>query len=178
MNSLFVPVIFSLFSHNHCASERIDTAVSQQVIPIESSFNGITIYNDIMVYIKEGDRNEIVVQNEKVAHDIKFKVKGGILLVRGRKFILGKNNPDKIIISVRNVNCITVKGDAEVRTIGEVSHHNLKLEIYGDGAIYVSTKAEEVITYINGLGKIEVKGNFKNTSVNKDADGNMVTTYH
>ena len=178
MNSLILSVIFYSVSFNHCAYERTDTTLSTQIIPIESSFNSIKIYSDITVYITEGDRNEIVVKNEEVANNIKFKVEDGILLIRGRKVIFNRNNHDKIIISERNINCITVMGDAEVRTIGDVCHHTLTLEIYGDGAIYISTKADEVNTFIKGLGKIEVKGNFNNTSVNKDAYGNMVTTYN
>ena len=69
-------------------------------------------------------------------------------------------------------------GVAEVRTIGKLSCERLDLIIDGDGAIYASTTANEVKTFIKGVGKIEVRGNFANTSVNKDACGNMVTTYN
>jgi hypothetical protein len=79
---------------------------------------------------------------------------------------------------VRNISDITIIGNSEVRTIGDLSYRNLKLEIYGDGVIFVNTKAVEVNTYIQGLGKIEVRGNFKHTSVNPDAYGNMITTYN
>lgn len=68
--------------------------------------------------------------------------------------------------------------DAEVRTIGELKDKRLKLEILGDGAIYANTRANEVTTFIKGLGKINVIGNFKNTSVSKDAYGNMITNYN
>jgi hypothetical protein len=62
--------------------------------------------------------------------------------------------------------------------IGYLNSPILKLNILDDGAIYASTKATEVDTFIKRLGKIEVKGTFKNTSVNKDAYGNMVTNYN
>jgi hypothetical protein len=44
--------------------------------------------------------------------------------------------------------------------------------------MYVNTTALEVNTFMKGLGKIEVKENFKNTTVNKDAYGNIVTIYN
>jgi hypothetical protein len=129
------------------------------------------------IYISEGNENTIIVKNEETAELIKFKVKDGVLILRCKGNSIGRKCP-KVIIMVKNLSDISIMGDSEVRTIGELSNSSLKLNVYGDGSIYAETRATEVNTFIKGLGKIEVKGNFKNISVNKDAWGNMVTTYH
>ncbi len=177
MNNLLLPVVVSLFGHYSDISKS-DTSLLKQSIPIESSFNSITIYNDISLYITEGTENEIIAENQAIADAIKFKVKDEILIIRRRDSFLHGKIHGKIIIRVKSIRCITIVGDAEVRTIGNLSYRTLNLEIFGDGAIYASTMAMEVNTLMKGLGKIEVKGNFKNTTVNKDADGEIVTTYH
>ena len=178
MTSLLLSIALVILPGSHFNNAITDTATGKMTIPVEYSFNSITIYNDIQVFILEGVKNEIIVSNEGEASNIKFKVDNDVLIIKSRKNIFSGNNMIKIIIMVKDIHCITNMGDAEVRTIGELSDRNLKLEIYGDGAIYVSTKANEVNTFIRGLGKIEVKGNFKNTSVNKDAYGNMITKYN
>ena len=178
MTSLLLSIALVILPGSHFNNAITDTATGKMTIPVEYSFNGITIYNDIHVFVLEGAKNQIMVNDESVAGNLKFKVDNDVLIIKSRKNIFSGNNRIKIIIMVKDIHCITIMGDAEVRTIGELSNRNLKLEIYGDGAIYASTKANEVNTFITGLGKIEVKGNFKNTSVNKDAYGNMITTYH
>jgi hypothetical protein len=129
-------------------------------------------------FIKEGDENVIIVKDEETANLIKFKVSNGVLTIKSRGMLIGNRKPPKVIIIVKNLSDISIEGDSEVRTIGELSNDSLKLYIYGDGSIFANTKASEVDTFIKGLGKIEVKGNFKNITVNKDAWGDMVTKYH
>jgi hypothetical protein len=178
MTSLFFSIALSLLPGIHHAQFATDTANRNSSIPIAYAFNSITIYNDMWVYITEGDKNEILMNNEESASNIKFKVNDEVLVVKSKKNMFSGKSMIKIIIVVKDIKCITIMGDAEVRTIGLLSDQNLKLEIYGDGAIYASTKAIKVNTFIKGVGKIEVKGNFKTTSVNKDAYGNMVTIYN
>jgi Putative auto-transporter adhesin, head GIN domain len=178
MTSLFFSIALSFLPGIHNAKFITDTPNRNTAIPITYAFNRITIYNDIRVYIAEGDKNEILVNNEEAASNIKFKVNDDVLVIKSKKNMFSGNSMIKIIIVVKDIKCITIMGDAEVRTIGLLSDQNLKLEIFGDGAIYASTKASEVVTFIKGVGKIEVKGNFKTASVNKDAYGNMVTIYN
>ena len=177
MNNLFISILLSALGHFHSADIKTDTASQKMIIPVDYSFNSVMIYNDILVYITEGEKNEITVRDADVANAIKFKVDGGVLVIHGKKGFFSTKTPERIIITVKDIRAITIMDDAEVRTIGELSDQNLKLEIFGDGAIYANTRAIEVTTFIKGLGKIEVRGNFKNTSVNKDAYGNMITTY-
>lgn len=178
MYSLLLFTAMTVLGLNHSEIPTIDTVSTCITIPVESSFKSIVIYNDITVYIIEGEQNKIIVKDEDVAGRIKFKVKDEILSIRAKNSLLGRNKSVKVSIMVRNINDITIIGNSEVRTIGDLSYRNLKLEIYGDGVIFVNTKAVEVNTYIQGLGKIEVRGNFKHTSVNPDAYGNMITTYN
>lgn len=173
MNNLFITLLLSAFG----LTNGTDSGSQDIVIPLNYTFNSVTIYSNMVVYITEGEKNEIIVKDEEVANAIKFKVNRGALVVHGKKGFFGNKSPERIIIKVKDIDAITIMEDAEVRTIGELSDKNLKLEIFGDGAIYANTRANEVTTFIKGLGKIEVIGNFKNTSVNKDADGNMITTY-
>jgi len=177
MNSLFITLIFSALGHFHSFGIKSETSSQKMTLPVNYSFNSVMIYNNILVYIKEGEKNEIIVKNEEVANAIKFKVDDGVLVIHGKNSFFNNKSPERIIIMVKDILGITIMDDAEVRTIGELSDKNLKLEIYGDGAIYANTRATEVTTFIKGLGKIEVTGNFKNTSVNKDAYGNMITSY-
>ena len=177
MNNLFISVLLSAFGHFHFTDIKTDTASQKMTMPINYTFNSVTIYNDILVYITEGEKNEITVRDEGVAHAIKFKVDAGVLVIHSKKGFFSDKTPERMIITVKDIRAITIMDDAEVRTIGELSDKNLTLEIFGDGAIYANTRAIEVTTFIKGLGKIEVRGNFKNTCVNKDANGNMITTY-
>jgi hypothetical protein len=178
MNHSILILLFSLFSLGEADDIKSIRPSSGQTIPIETPFNSVMIYNDVNLYITEGARNEIIVENQETANTVKFKVKDKTLLIHSRTDIFHKSIRGKIIICVQNINCISIVGDAEVRTIGSLSYRSLKLEIFGDGAIYVNTTALEVNTFMKGLGKIEVKGNFKNTTVNKDAYGNIVTIYN
>jgi hypothetical protein len=178
MTSLLLAITLFFLPGTYNTNFISDTPNRNMAMPITYAFHSITIYDDIRVYITEGDKNEILVNNEEVASIIKFKVNDEVLVIKSKKNIFSGNGMIKIIIVVKDIKCITIMGDAEVRTIGLLSDQNLKLEIYGDGAIYASTKASEVSTFIKGVGKIEVRGNFKTTSVNKDAYGNMVTIYN
>ena len=178
MNTLLISIVMSALSHITVDNTVKDTSAQKITIPAEHSFHSVVIYNDELVFIKEGTENEIIVNSEEDANNIKYKVNDGVLVIRGKKNFLSTNKPVKMIITVKNINSIVVMDDAEVRSVGELSYRNLKLEIYGDGAIYVNTRAIEVNTFIKGLGKIVVKGNFKNTTVNKDAYGNMITIYN
>jgi hypothetical protein len=178
MSSLLLSITLFFLHGIHHAKVVTDTTNRNRAIPIEYAFNSITIYNDIRVYITEGNKNEILANNEEAASNIKFKVNDDVLVIKSKKNMFSGNSMIKIIIVVKDIKGITIMGDAEVRTIGLLSDQSLKLEIYGDGAIYASTKAIEVNTFIKGVGKIEVKGNFKTTSVNKDAYGNMITIYN
>ncbi len=173
MNHLFISILLSAFGHIYAT----DTGSQDLVMPVNETFNSVTIYRDMVVYIMQGEKNEIIVKDKVVANVIKFKVDHEVLVLHGRKSYFTNKRPERIIIRVKDIHAITIMDDAEVRTIGELSDKNLKLEIFGDGAIYANTCASEVTTFIKGLGKIEVTGNFKNTSVNRDAYGNMITTY-
>jgi hypothetical protein len=176
MNLLFIPVVMSVIANSPKQDMNRDTSLSSHTFHIGSSFNSIVIQNEMDVYISEGNENAIIVKNEETADLIKFKVKDGVLIIKSRGSFIGRKSPN-VIIMVKNLSDISIMGDSEVRTIGELSNCSLKLYIYGDGSIYADTKATEVNTLIKGLGKIEVKGNFKNVTVNKDAWGDMVTTY-
>ena len=169
-------MIITLVVHSPKQGLNQDTALSSQILPIVPSFNNIIIHDEMDVCIIEGDKNSIIVKNEETANLIKFKVKDNVLIIKSKGRLTGRVRL-KVIVMVKMLSGISIIGDAEVRTIGELSNIKLELYIYGDGLIIASTKASEVNTLINGVGKIEVKGNFKSTSVNKDAWGNMVTTY-
>jgi len=177
MTSLMFSIALSILPVNHHAKTITDTNNLNTAISVSNAFNGITIYGNIRVYVIEGNKNEILVNNEDEANKIKIKVEDSVLVVKNKKNMFSGNSAIKMFIMVKDIKCITIMDDAEVRTVGELSDRNLKLEIYGDGCIYASTKAIEVDTFIRGLGKIEVKGNFQNTSVSKDAYGNMITKY-
>ncbi|HET7003223.1 MAG TPA: DUF2807 domain-containing protein [Puia sp.] len=178
MNHSILILLFSLFSLDETNNTTSIRPLSGQTIPIDTPFNSVTIYNDVNLYITEGARNEIIVENQETADAVRFQVKDKTLLIHSRTVFFHRSIRGKIIICVQNINCISIVGDAEVRTIGSLSDRSLKLEIFGDGAIYANTTALEVNTFMKGLGKIEVKGNFKNTTVNKDAYGNIVTIYN
>ena len=169
-------MIITLVAHSPKQGINQDTALSSQILPIAPSFNNVIIHDDIDVCIIEGNKNEIIVKNEETANLIKFKVKDSALVIKCKGSGTGRKRP-KVIVMVKMLSGISIIGDSEVSTIGELSNIKLELDIYGDGSIIVCTKASEVNTLIKGLGKIEVKGNFQNTSVSKDAWGNMVTTY-
>jgi Putative auto-transporter adhesin, head GIN domain len=173
MNNLFITILLTALGH----IPGTDTVSQKFIIPVNFTFSGVTIYDDMAIYIMEGERNEIIVRNEDVADAIRFKVDDSILIVHGKNRLFNHRIPEIIIISVKSIHAITIMDDAHVRTIGELYDKDLKLEIFGNGAIYVNTRAIEVKTFIKGLGKIELIGNFKNTSVNKDENGNMITTY-
>jgi hypothetical protein len=173
MNNLFITIFLTALGH----IQGTDTGSQKLIIPVNFTFNSVTIYDDMVVYIIEGERNEIIVRNEDVAHAIRFKVDDSVLVIHGKNRLFNHRSPERIIISVKSIHAITIMDDAQVRTIGELYDKDLKLEIFGDGTIYATTRAVEVKTFIKGLGKIEVIGNFKNTSANKDEYGNMITTY-
>jgi len=169
--------VMSVFGLNHSKVPDRDTASNYVIIPVESSFESINIYDDLTVFIIEGEQNQIIVKDDEAASKIKFKVKEDILEIRIRNSLLGCKSV-KLTIMVKNINDITIIGNSIVKTIGDLSHRHLNLEIYGGGSLLVNTKAAEVNTFIQGLGKIEVIGNFKHTSVNTDANGNLLTTYN
>ncbi len=173
MNNLLLTVLLSFFSHSY----GTDSGSRDFVIPIDYSFHGVVVYSNMIVYIKEAEKNEIIVKDKEAANNFKFKVDHGVLVVHGKKSFFSDRIRGNIIINVKDIHAIIIMDDAEVRTIGALNDKDLNLEIFGDGAIYANTSANEVTTFIKGLGKIELIGNFKNTSVNKDAYGNMITTY-
>jgi hypothetical protein len=177
MSILALTAMIAFFSHNDCDKISTDTPFQKQIIPIESGFNSLTIYNNLNVILEEGDHNEIQVNNIGIVGKIKVEVNDNVLIIKCRHLFL-RNDNFKILILVKSIKNISLMGDAEVRTIGCLNSPILKLNILGDGAIYANTKANEVDTFIKGLGKIVVKGNFRNTTVNRDAYGNMTSTYN
>jgi Putative auto-transporter adhesin, head GIN domain len=163
MYNIFLLAVMSVFGLNHSKVPDRDTAFTYVIIPVESSFESINIYDDITVFIIEGAQNQIIVKDDEAASKIKFKVKEETLDIRIRNSLLGCKSV-KLTIMVKNINDITIIGNSKVKTIGDLSYRHLTLEMYGNGSLLVNTKAVEVNTFIQGLGKIEVRGNFKHTS--------------
>ena len=153
-------------------------SAQEKTIAVNDTFNSVVIYKNIVVYIAQGENNEIVFKNEIAANDINFEVIHGVLVIHGKNNFFSHKPPDIITIKVKTICAITIIDDAEVSTIGQLCNRDLNLKMLGDGTLYVNTSANEVTTFIKGLGKIEVVGNFKNTLVNKDDYGNIFTTYN
>ena len=177
MYNIFLFAVMSVLELNHSKIPNVDSASAYISIPLESSFERINIYDDITVFIIEGEQNKIIVKDDEAAHKIKFKVKEEILGIGIRNSLLGCKSV-KVTIMVKKINDITIIGNSIVKTIGDLSYPHLNLELYGDGSLLVNTKAVQVYTFIQGLGKIEVRGNFKHTSVNTDGNGNLITSYN
>lgn len=85
MNSLFITIMFSAFWHSQ--NINTDTGAQRLIIPIDYTFKSIKIYNDLLVYITEEEKNEIIVRDEDVANAIKFKVEDGVLIIHCKNSI-------------------------------------------------------------------------------------------
>jgi hypothetical protein len=168
----------ALISTSHFKNINTDTTAHLFKVSIDSSFNSIKIYNGINVFIIEGDVNEIGYKNKESADMIKAKVKNQELVIKNKEGLL-KNNKQFITVKVKDISSITVMDNSEVRTVGDLSSPHLSIVVNGKSAIYVSTKANDVKSFIKaGIGKVEIIGNFKDITVSKDVLGNTITTYY
>lgn len=168
----------ALISTGHFKNLTTDTTSQLFKVSIDSSFNSIRIYNGINVFIIEGDQNEIGYKNKESAEMIKAKVKNKELIIKKKEELLN-NNKQFITIKVKEISSITIMDNSEVRTVGELTSPHLNLVVNGKSTIYVSTKANDVKSFIKaGIGKVEIIGNFKDITVSKDVLGNTITTYY
>jgi len=123
-----------------------------------SGFSQIQTYSSIDVYIKQGDKESVIVEtNEEFQKQVLTSVEGGKLIIKTKGCI---NNPDKfnLYITVKNLSDIRSAGSGDIESQGVLKFPKLNFRLNGSGDLDMNLDSKTVSLEVNGSGGVELEG--------------------
>jgi hypothetical protein len=148
---LFISLVFSLNAQNR--EERT----------VNGKFSELHASSGINLFVKQGDKPEIIVEaDDDVLDDVKTELKGNTLNVyfyRGRRlFNWSWNKSAKVYVTTKKIVRLSSSGGANLKSVGAVKADKLEVSASGGGDAEVSLEASEVFLNASGGGDITVVG--------------------
>lgn len=125
------------------------------------------------VTIIEADSFSCVIGAQKnILETIKTKTDGDELTIESDKnFNIEK--PVQIVISLPEINALTVNGSGEVSGLNSLHDKQLELELNGSGKINLNGKIIDIKSTINGSGEIYLKGKCDQQKISINGSGDL-----
>ena len=123
-----------------------------------SGFSQIQTYSSIDVYIKQGDKESVVVEtNEEYQKQVLVSVEGKKLLIKTKGNIF---NPDKfnVYITVKELTDIRSAGSGDIESVGTLKFPKMNFKITGSGDLEMDLITKTVSLDIEGSGDAELQG--------------------
>jgi len=141
-----------------------------------SGFSQIQTYSSIDVYVKQGDKESVIVEtNEEYQKQVLTSVEGGKLIIRTKGNIL---NPDKfnVYITVKELDDIRSAGSGDIESIGILKFPTLNIKINGSGDVEMALDSKTVSIEANGSGDIELEGKITDLDLHVFGSGDVEIT--
>ena len=123
-----------------------------------SSFNGIEVSGAFKIFLKQGTREEVVVEtDENIQSLVRTEVFGSTLQIEIKKPVSHLTTA-KVSITVKDLRKIELSGAVDVFTEGSIQSPELRLESSGasDSRLDVQVKKLEIIC--SGAGNMKLSG--------------------
>ena len=140
-------------------------------------FDEVMMSVDGTVYIKMGDKNEVILEGSRSdLEKIETEVRGGRLRIgteRGGRWWKGWRNGPKIdvYITVKEINGVYVSSSGDIVSQGILKSDDFETSISGSGGIEVEVDARTVVSKISGSGSIELSGGARDARLSISGSG-------
>ncbi len=128
------------------------------------NFDEVMMSIDGTVYIKMGDKNEVILEGSRSdLEKVETDVKSGRLRIgtenRGRWWRSWRDSPKvDVYITVKEINGVYVSSSGDIVSQGLLKSDDFEASISGSGGIEVEVDARTVSSRISGAGNIELSG--------------------
>lgn len=121
------------------------------------NFTGIKAYSVVKVVIRTSDTNYVKVESQSKSdlEKIKTKVKGSVLEIYAEGNL---ETETKVYVGIKDLQHIEATGAADIRTSGNMSVNNLKIESSGAGNVKLDLSANDIELYATGAGNVILSG--------------------
>lgn len=128
-----------------------------------SDFDEVVMRLSGKVYIKIGDKNEVILEgDEDVLEEVETEVRGGKLSIgeEGKRRWSWRRSRTRlnVYITVKELNGAYVSGSGDIIGQTVFKSDNFKASVSGSGDIELELDAKEVDSRISGAGNIELSG--------------------
>ena len=118
------------------------------------------------VYVKQGDKNEVILEGERnLLEEVVTDVEGGRLIIKNRRdqsWRFWENNRRKqgvnAYVTVKDLKGVYVSGSGDIIGEEQIAADDLTVSISGSGDIELAVRAKYVSSKISGSGNIELEG--------------------
>lgn len=126
------------------------------------------------VYVKQGNRQEVVVEAQKNIIDlIKTEVKGGTWKIGFEKNVK-KCKEVKVYITVPHLEGIHLSGSGDIQTEGTFGGlDDLAISVSGSGDIEADIEAQSITAKVSGSGDISLEGQTNQLSLQVSGSGDI-----
>jgi len=169
-------LIFTIFSliliATSCIAGKPKTPVVKETRDL-SGFNEIYTNSSIDVYIKQGDKESVVVETNKEFleqvittvddNKLNISVKGNII------------NPERfnIYITVIDLKSISSSGSGDIESQGTLKFPELLLKNKGSGDIEMTLESKLITLENKGSGDVDLKGKIEELNINSFGSGDI-----
>ncbi len=125
-----------------------------------SSFSSISLSVSADIHLKQGTKQEVIVEGDKDVLDVlKTEVQGKTLKIYLDKWSMQSYKKVTIYITMRDIDGLTITGSGNITAETPVNTSDIDFTITGSGDIHISElKAEQVKASITGSGTINLAG--------------------
>ncbi len=150
-------------------------------------FKGIYVNSNYTVYLKQTNKQEVVVEAEKEILDLtNVVVDNGVLMINVER---KPENPNKsvwakiddikirpvmkVYVSAKNINELQVNGNGKIVSENSLAADYLSLAVSGSGSMDLDLKGNTLKTDISGSGNITLKGYATSNQVTNSGSGTL-----
>jgi hypothetical protein len=130
---------------------------------VKGEFSELQVSSGVDLFVKQGDKPEIVVEADNdVLDDVKTELKGNTLNVyfsreRGLFNWLGSKSA-RVYVTAQKIVRLSSSGGANLKSVGAIKADKLEILASGGGDAKVSLDASEVLLNASGGGDITAEG--------------------
>ncbi len=138
-----------------------------------SVFNTIETNSSIDVYIKQGDKESVIVEtNEEYQKQVLISVTDKNLIIKTKGSII---NPDKfnVYIVVKELYDIKSSGSGDVESLEKLNFQKISLKTIGSGDIDLDLNSKNVSINIEGSGDVELTGIINDLNIDISGSGDV-----
>ncbi|MCH9634729.1 MAG: hypothetical protein S4CHLAM7_14880 [Chlamydiae bacterium] len=133
----------------------------QSCSKLVGEFSKLSIKGPVDVVLRASDHSEIVFDcSEEIRSKITVKIHKHLASVYFNEAVLinSRQKRAKIIVYVKKLSKISMKGPGSIVTDSMLKLRNLEIEQYGSGALSMNLKVQSLVMHIKGSSQVKLRG--------------------